>query len=290
MNQQEEQQYLIINGTHYEKHEKFSRFRLQGSENPWEEYVLLMGRLELSEVNDLPAIEVSFGNVQVPGINEEELQHNYIMLHNLGIIDYSLTFGNSEELILNEPERDENMTFFPGIREAINLRIDEWKMSINGNPTAHELWKKLASFKHLVISMIAKKLKNKVLILGHDDMFEDESGNTITAIQEDHVIFDDGLDVAGCEYPTDQLGITNAIHILGLIENTKENMDDTIELNRVTKGQWQYEDTTIHIMEQPNGECTITDMSDGKESVGTYDNRIHAAKAYKNNKVIWKKQ
>lgn len=82
--------------------------------------------------------------------------------------------------------------------------------------TAKELGKKQVELKQEVIKAIRNLVgSTKVPLTDIGKEFEDEANNTITDVDSENVYFDGTME----NYPLEELGIDDALYILGVLED-----------------------------------------------------------------------
>lgn len=84
-----------------------------------------------------------------------------------------------------------------------------------------KLYKKYNDVKAEVIGEIRKLVSKKRFVF--EDAFEDEANNNIEAINEEGVYFNccDNPEKGGDVYPLGELGIVDALYILGILEDAQ---------------------------------------------------------------------
>jgi len=83
-----------------------------------------------------------------------------------------------------------------------------------------KLYKKYADVKEEVIGEIRKLVNKKRFVF--EDAFEDEANNNIEAINEEGVYFNcNNPKKDGDVYPLGELGIVDALYILGILEDAQ---------------------------------------------------------------------
>ena len=92
-------------------------------------------------------------------------------------------------------------------------------------PVSNQFQKRANELKSDMVSAIKSFIGNRKIDLeATDNAFSDESDNNLVAVDKDGVYFNDGADT----YPLYQLGINDAIFLVGVLEE-EENLIDTEE-------------------------------------------------------------